>query len=117
MKKQLIENEIVMSLENIEPEEGLEPRPDLVNTDPPPQEGKCDCCEKAVSELKPFGKAGDPLVGDFDGILLICKLRFLFPQNEELEMIWADYRRHEDAAGSEKAEQAMNRRFFIFPIS
>jgi hypothetical protein len=32
---------------------------------------RCDCCGKHMSELKPYGKAGDPLVGDLNGELLV----------------------------------------------
>ena len=54
---------------------------------PPPRDGKCDCCGKHISELKPYGKAGDPLVGDFDGVLLLKRFRRDFPYNEEAERV------------------------------
>ena len=40
----------------------------LIN--PPPSDERCECCNKHISELKPFGGPGDPLVGDFTGVLL-----------------------------------------------
>jgi hypothetical protein len=43
--------------------------------EPPPRDACCDCCGRSVKELKPFGKAGDPLVGDFDGALLVKMFR------------------------------------------
>jgi len=46
-----------------------------VYINPPPSDAKCECCGKHISELKPFGKAGDPLVGDFNGQLLIKTFR------------------------------------------
>ena len=33
----------------------------------------CECCGRR--NMKPFGKAGDPLVGDFDGALLVKTFR------------------------------------------
>ena len=44
-----------------------------ININPTPKDGRCDCCGRHISELTPFGKAGDPLVGDFDGELLVKK--------------------------------------------
>lgn len=41
----------------------------LIN--PPPQDMKCECCGKHIDELKPFGKEGDPLKGDFNGSKLV----------------------------------------------
>ena len=41
----------------------------------PPNSGRCHGCGKGPGELKPYGKAGDPLVGDFDGALLIKTFR------------------------------------------
>ena len=31
----------------------------------------CDCCTRHISELRPFGKAGDPLKGDFEGAYIV----------------------------------------------
>ena len=42
---------------------------------PPPSDSRCECCGKHVSELKPFGGPGDPLVGDFNGALLVKTFR------------------------------------------
>ena len=42
---------------------------------PPPQDGRCECCQRHVKDLKPFGKAGDPLVGDFKGAILLKTYR------------------------------------------
>ena len=64
----------VISLGSIDGKEDLEPRPGI-NINPPPHDGRCQCCGRSLDELKPFGKAGDPLVGDFDGALLVQKFR------------------------------------------
>lgn len=46
-----------------------------ISINPPPRNGNCECCGKNIKDLKPFGKAGDPLVGDFDGALLVKTFR------------------------------------------
>jgi hypothetical protein len=60
----------IMNLDRICGEDDLQPRPGI-NINPPPEDGRCECCGLHISQLKPFGKAGDPLVGDFDGAYLI----------------------------------------------
>jgi len=47
----------------------------VVRINPPPSDGRCECCRRHVSELKPFGGPGDPLVGDFSGALLVKHFR------------------------------------------
>lgn len=42
---------------------------------PPPIDKKCNCCRRHINDLKPFGKAGNPLVGDFNGALLVKTFR------------------------------------------
>ncbi len=64
--------------------EALEDKP-TISINPPPQNGNCDHCGRNVRDLKPFGKAGDPLVGDFDGQLLVKTFRTMAPRKEELE--------------------------------
>lgn len=38
---------------------------------PPPRDRCCERCGKNIKDLKSFGKAGDPLVGNFEGVLLL----------------------------------------------
>lgn len=76
-------------LERVDGEEDLKLRPGI-NVNAPPGNGKCHCCGRHLSELKPFGKAGDPLVGDFDGALLVKTFRRDFRINKELETIWEE---------------------------
>ena len=73
-----------ISLGSIDSEADLKPIPDRINIHPPPLDGRCDCCGKHISELKPFGKEGDPLVGDFNGELLVKRFRG-GPIDEETE--------------------------------
>lgn len=51
----------------------------------PPSDGKCDVCKRHISELKPFGGVGDPLVGKFNGVLLLKGFRRFAPYNEKAE--------------------------------
>lgn len=45
----------------------------------PPLDSRCDVCGKYIEDLKTFGKAGDPLVGDFNGALLVKTFRTMAP--------------------------------------
>jgi hypothetical protein len=67
-------------------EDDLKPQPGI-SLNPPPRDGRCDCCGRHISELKPFGGPGDPLVGDFTGALLIKKFRWMAPHHEGAEKI------------------------------
>jgi hypothetical protein len=85
MSEILINKNGVISLGSIDGEEDLKPRPGF-NINPPPRNGRCNCCRRHISELKPFGGPGDPLVGDFTGAYLVKKWRADGPYNEEAEM-------------------------------
>jgi hypothetical protein len=56
---------------------------------PPPADRKCMRCKKDLADLKPFGGAGDPLVGDFKGALLLKTFRSMYegPPIEEYDEI------------------------------
>jgi hypothetical protein len=84
MAQKIINGNGIVSLGTVECEEDLKPQPG-VNLNPPPQDGRCDCCGRHISKLKPFGGPGDPLVGDFSGALLIKKFRPDGPYDEEAE--------------------------------
>ena len=79
----------IYSLVTVNCEEDIKARPGQISLNPPPDDGRCHCCGRHISELKPFGKAGDPLVGDFEGAYLI---KFSRPEGhlgqEELEIIY-----------------------------
>ena len=85
MAEILIKNNKAISIGTVECEEDLKTIPGHFNINPPPQDGKCQCCGKHISELKPFGGPGDPLVGDFTGAYLIKKFRPDGPYDEEAE--------------------------------
>ena len=84
MATKFIDNNGIVSFDSISSEEDLNLKP-RININPPPANGRCNCCGRHISELEPFGKAGDPLVGDFEGALLIKKFRRFGPYNEEAE--------------------------------
>jgi hypothetical protein len=52
-----------------------------MNTNPPPKNGRGQCCGRQVSELKPFGEERHPLFGDLDGALLVKRWRPLLPDD------------------------------------
>ena len=99
MATKIIDNNGIVSFDSISSEEDLKLRP-RISINPPPADGRCNCCGRHLSELKPFGKAGDPMVGDFDGALLIKKFRPDFPYDEGAEKAWdeAENRLHAQKA-------------------
>ena len=72
----------ICSLGSIGNKEDIKRKPGL-NVNPPPVNGRCEVCGRSLDELKPFGKAGDPLVGDFDGELLLKTFRAEGPYDEK----------------------------------
>jgi hypothetical protein len=93
MATTIINKNGVVSLDSISSETDLKLRPGF-NINPPPQDGRCECCGRHISEVKPFGKAGDPLAGDFDGALLIKKWRPDGPYDENAEKAWDKAEKH-----------------------
>jgi hypothetical protein len=91
MSELLFKGNGITSLGSVDGEEDLKPIPGKININPPPSNGRCDGCGRHLSELKPFGKAGDPLVGDFDGALLVKSFRPDAPPNEEVDKIWEEF--------------------------
>ncbi len=66
---------------------------------PPLRDGRCDCCGKHISELKPFGGPGDPLEGDFTESLLVKTYRPLGPYVEEAEKALREAERYYKSDG------------------
>ena len=62
------------SLETIECEEDLVLGPGM-HLNPPPKDGRCECCGRHLSELKPFGKVNVGLIGNVEGALLVKNFR------------------------------------------
>jgi hypothetical protein len=83
----------VLSLGAVSREEDLNPPRNSYRCflNPPPEDGRCEVCGKHMSELKPFGGPGDPLVGDFSGELLVKRFRPAGPYIEEAEKAGNEY--------------------------
>jgi hypothetical protein len=65
-----IKGEGIVSMNSVDSLKGLKLKMRL-KIIPPRDDIFCDCCQRPISQLKSFGKAGDPLVGDFDGDFLV----------------------------------------------
>jgi hypothetical protein len=106
MATKIFDNNGIVSFDSISSEQDLNLKP-RISINPPPGDGRCMCCGRHISELKPFGKAGDPLVGDFDGALLIKKFRTLGPYDEEAESAYKNAKKHLAESGR-KDEDPLN---------
>ena len=80
----LLESGSVCIPQIVERSEDLNPRETLI-INPPPPDGRCECCGRAMDELTPFGGPGDPLDRDFTGALLIPTYRIDEPYDEEAD--------------------------------
>jgi hypothetical protein len=55
-----------------------------------PRDFKCDLCGRELSELEPFGRPGDPLMGNYEGELLVKVWRRQKPFVEEYAEAWKE---------------------------
>ena len=78
-------------VESIDGEKDLEGKPGFGYVHPPPSDGRCMCCGRYLDELTPFGKMGDPILGDYEGALLVRRLRPMTPPPEEHLRIWKEF--------------------------
>jgi hypothetical protein len=106
MSKVFFESNGMTSLLSVDQEEDLQLRPGG-NINPPPGDGRCSCCKRHITELKSFGKAGDPLVGDFDGAFLVKRFRTDAPYNEVIQKIYDKF--FENCQTESEHEQAEER--------
>jgi hypothetical protein len=83
----------VGNFDQVKNEDDLKLKPGQ-NINPPAPDGRCECCGKHISELKPFDVSGDSLVAFSTGKLLRINLRPLGYYDEEAERAWkeADHR-------------------------
>ena len=78
---------------------------------------RCNCCQRHISQLKPFGKAGDPLNEDLDGVLLVFTFRsYDQPLDKESKIIrkylrTCSAKSEEDSAIAEKAREKLVKKF------
>ena len=89
MSEKIIQGNGITSLGSVDCQEDLEPLPGM-NINPPPRDGKCDCCGRHISELKPFAGPGDPFVGDFTGALLVKMFRPFGSFDEEADRTYKE---------------------------
>ena len=73
-KKILLAENGCISLASIGSEQDLVLGPGT-HLNPPPEDGRCECCGRHISQLKPFGKVDHPIFGDVEGALLVKKYR------------------------------------------
>jgi hypothetical protein len=78
----------------------------------------CDCCGRHISQLKPFGKAGDPLNGNFDGALLVKTFRSCAYPNKELDEFMNEFygkcnSGENDESNETELNKQLNERFGI----
>jgi hypothetical protein len=83
----LINRDGKFSLASIDNEQDLLRRAGVVNLNPPPKDGRCECCGRHISELKPLGKARHPIFGDVGGALLIKRWRKLSPHDARPKIV------------------------------
>lgn len=76
-----------------------------IRINPPPHDHRCEVCGKGEKELKPFGKAGDPLVGDFNGAYLVKTFRSMaMPvENKKFIKLLKEHEKKDSWDGFEKA--------------
>jgi hypothetical protein len=105
MSQILINKIVLISLGTVDSEEDLKPIPGVSNINPPPRDGKCDCCGRHISELKPFGAPGDDLPwGKFTGAYLVKRPRPLMPYCEEVDRAFLEAQKCYEKDGFKNAE-------------
>jgi hypothetical protein len=87
MAEILIQKNGTVSLGSVESEEDLKPRPGC-NINPPPSDGRCECCGRHIKDLKPFGEQGVPSGGNFNSPYLMTKIRPAGPYDQEAENLY-----------------------------
>ena len=88
MTQYLIKQGSVFSLGSISTVEDLTVSRPGLGMDPPPPDARCECCRRHLCEVPPFGKAGDPLRGDFEGERLVVTWEPMGPYDAEAEHIF-----------------------------
>ena len=85
MAKILFDQNGIFNLGSVNREEDLKPKPGI-NINPPPDDGRCECCGKHISQLKPFGKNNDADHSNYDGAYLLKTFRRNGPYYEQAEL-------------------------------
>jgi hypothetical protein len=87
MSTTMFEENGIISFSSIANEKDLK-RGDGLYINPPPQDGRYECCGRHISELKPFGTARHLYFGDLDGALLVKAWRPLLPDDPRPQSIY-----------------------------
>ena len=82
---------ITSRLEAINCKEDLKLSPGYLHINPPPLDGRCDCCGKHNSELKPFSVFGRTSGIDIEGALLVKTWRPMATPDEEVDSIMEEF--------------------------
>jgi hypothetical protein len=72
-------------------EEDLNLSPGFVHINAPPESGRCDCCGRHLSELKPFSLLGHPSGMYIEGALLVKNYRPSAPYDERVVRILKEF--------------------------
>ena len=82
MKEIFINENGCISLGSIGCEQDLELGPGT-NLNPPPEDGRCECCGRHISQLKPFGRVDHLIYGNLEGELLVKTWRRTLSRPDE----------------------------------
>jgi hypothetical protein len=83
----LIDEDGKFSLASVDCAFDLARRVGVCNLNPPPMDGRCECCGRHISELRPFGKVRHPIFGEVKGALLIKRWRKLQPHDARPKIV------------------------------
>jgi hypothetical protein len=76
-----------VSQQSADDEKDLGGLPGKVNLNPPPEDGRCQCCGRHISELEPFGSQRDPVLGSCGNARLIKRFRYIWPPDKEARTV------------------------------
>jgi hypothetical protein len=102
-----ITNGIAKCMVAISSEEDLKLSPHSLQINPPPTDGRCDCCGKHLDELKPFSLVGHPEGVDIEEALLVKNFRPSAPPDERVDRIMYEF--FGDCLSDEEEEKAEER--------
>jgi hypothetical protein len=72
-------------------EEDLKLSPKFLHINPPPPDGRCDCCGKDLNELKPYSLVGHPCGVDIEEALLVKTFRPSAPPEERVDRVIKEF--------------------------
>jgi hypothetical protein len=87
MLRKRIDHDGAMILKSISSEEDLKIK-GRININPPPENGRCECCGKHIRELKPFVDTKHPIFGNIKGAILVKNFRITTDLDHGEENDW-----------------------------